>query len=67
MKTWLFNRLKAIEDRIKACFFCLPGNDDGFITALGVDPQKYQVENSDGSTGYDFERALSDTAAEDWK
>lgn len=42
-------------------------NDDGFIDALGVDPEKYKRTAPDGTVGYDFLKALSDTAKEDWK
>lgn len=38
--------------------------DDGFMAALGVDPEKYRDPLD--PTGYDWLRALSDTAAADW-
>lgn len=38
--------------------------DDGFMAALGVDPEKYR--DATDPTGYDVLRALSDTAASDW-
>ena len=43
-----------------------PGNDDGFIDALGVDPEKYKLVASDGTVGYDFMVALNDVAKECW-
>ena len=62
----LMARLAAIEAKIKDAL--QSWNDgDGFVEALGVNLQKYQVKNPYGSPGYDFMRALSDTAAEDWK
>lgn len=44
----------------------LSGNDDGFLDALGVAPEAYEQERPDGSVGYDFLKALCDTAARDW-
>lgn len=59
-------RLAAMEARIRDEL--QSGNEeDGFVEALGVDLQIYQVKNRYGSIRYDFMRALSDTAAEDWK
>ena len=43
-----------------------PGNDDGFMDALGVDPEKYKHVASDGTVGYDFMAALNDVAKECW-
>ena len=63
----LLARLAAMEARIRATLPSWTDDRDRFIDALGVDSQKYQVKNPDGSTGYDFMMALSDTAAEDWK
>ena len=63
----LMARLAAIEARIRDVLPSWTNDKDRFIEALGVDSQTYQVTNPDGSTGYDFMRALSDTAAEDWK
>lgn len=45
----------------------LPGNDDGFMDALGVDPDKYKHVASDGTVGYDFMAALNDVAKECWE
>ena len=63
----LLARIAAMEARIRAALPSWTDDRDSFIEALDVDSQKYQVKNPDGSTGYDFMRALSDTAAEDWK
>ena len=43
-----------------------PGNDDGFIDALGVYPERYKHVASDGTVGYDFMAALNDVAKECW-
>lgn len=43
-----------------------PGNADNFITALGVDPEKYKKENYNGVIGYDFIQAMNDIAGEVW-
>lgn len=60
-------RLRALEQRIWAKLPFWPDDEDGFISALSVDPGKYLTINPDRSTGYDAVRALSDTAAEDWR
>lgn len=60
-------RLKRIEQRIFSKLPFLPGDNDDFLVALGVSPDKYRVNNPDGSTGYDAIRALNDLAAEDWR
>ena len=59
-------RLAALESKIFSAFPLFPGEEDGFIAALGLDPSGYQVRNADGSIGYDFLKALSSTAADDW-
>ena len=41
-------------------------NEDGFMEALGVDPEKYKHVAPDGTVGYDFMTAMYDTAAESW-
>lgn len=56
-----FNRLIAqAKERIAAGEF--PDNEDGFIEALGLNPENYRVAGG----GYDFLQALADTAALDW-
>ena len=60
-------KISTIEMRLKGKISFFPDDSDGFITALGVNPQKYELKNPDGSTGYDAIRVLSDLAAEDWK
>jgi len=47
-----------------AVFF--PDNADSFMEALNVEPAHYVVSLSDGTEGYDFMKALNDTAATDW-
>lgn len=59
-------RLAALESKILDTFPLFPDDEDGFIAALGLDPSGYQVRNADGSIGYDFLKALSSTAADDW-
>ena len=60
----LKSRIKRLESTVKDISRSLyPGNEDGFITAIvGEDKEKYRH-----GQGYDFIRALSATAAEDWK
>lgn len=47
-------------------FVLFPADDDLFIEALGVDPEKYKHISRDGKVGYDFLAALSEIAAETW-
>ena len=44
-----------------------PPDDDGFILALGVEPEKYQRKNRDGTIGYDVMAALNVTALDVWE
>lgn len=44
-----------------------PGDEDGFMEALGVRREDYAVELPDGTLGYDFLKALEDTAPLDWE
>lgn len=60
-------RIAVLESHIKNAFPLFFDDSDGFLSALGVDPERYAVKNPDGSTGYDAIKALSDLAAEDWK
>lgn len=56
---------KGILIKTKAVIY--PDDDDDFVKSLGVDIKKYEVKNIDGSIGYDYIRALNDSAIEDWK
>lgn len=57
-------RLKRLEGAIKnASRNLYPGNEDGFLTALGVNEKDFEAPGG----GYDFIAALNATAAEDWK
>ena len=58
---------KAKSMIIKTITGLFPPNDDGFMDALGVDPEKYKRTASDGTVGYDFLAALNDIAAECWE
>ena len=44
----------------------LSDNADSFMEALGVNLALYAVALPDGATGYDFMKALNDTATRDW-
>lgn len=59
-------RIKQLEQKIWAKLPFWPDDEDGFISALSVDPGKYLTINPDGSSGYDVIRALNDTALQDW-
>jgi len=60
----LMDRIKRIENILfKGKENTFPGNKDGFITALGLDKEKFEKPGG----GYDFIEALNETAAEDWK
>lgn len=43
------------------------GNDDGFIDALGADPENYKHVGTDGTVGYDFIAALNDIVGDCWE
>lgn len=60
-------RLERIEQKFFSKIPFWPGDDDSFLESLGVDSEKYIVKNPDGSNGFDVVRALSATAAEDWR
>lgn len=60
-------RMKAIEGKILSKLPFWPDDSDGFIAALGRDPEQYRVCNPNGSLGCDALRALSDSAADDWR
>lgn len=60
----LIKKAKRFAGRVISTIF--PGNNDGFIEALGVDPEKYKHVSSDGTVGYDFMAALNDIAPECW-
>lgn len=62
----LFDRIRALERRLMAKLLFWPDDSDRFMEALGVDASRYETENADGSTGFDYIAALADTAAEDW-
>lgn len=66
MFEYIKKRIAAMESRIMNIFPCFPDNSDGFLSALGVDPERYAEKNQDGTKGYDAIRALSDCAKEDW-
>ena len=59
--------LQKAKERFNATIEHLfPGDADGFMDALGVDKDKYKVEYPNGEVGYDFLKALADTARKDW-
>lgn len=60
-------RISLLERRIVGTFPFWPNDADNFLRSIGVDLEHYAVKNPDGTKGYDAIRALSDTAAEDWK
>lgn len=60
-------RLERLERRIWAQLPFWPSDDDGFIAALGVNPERFKIINADGSGGYDPIAALSITAKADWR
>jgi hypothetical protein len=57
-------RVKRIEKKIREARESLyAGNEDGFITALGVNEEDFETTGG----GYDVMAALNAVAAEDWK
>jgi len=65
-KRSIFDRLAALEHKIISLLPCWSNDDDGFLAALGVDLNKYEHKNHDGSVGYDWLAALSDKAPDVW-
>lgn len=63
------DRLLEVANEASRCvsMSLFPGDDDGFLEALGVDPVKYEKKHSDGNVGYDIMAALNSVAAEVWK
>lgn len=56
-------RIKRIEDAIKdKAKDDYPRNEDGFITALGVNEKDFEMPGG----GYNAIAALGSTAADDW-
>ena len=59
----LKERIKRLEKAIGTASRNLyPGNEDGFLTALGVNEKDFEAPGG----GYDFIAALTATAAQDW-
>ena len=54
-------RVKRLEKTVKETIL-FPGNEDGFLTALGVNERDFEKPGG----GYDFIAALNSLAAEDW-
>ena len=62
----ILERIKRVENAIKQKIESLiVGNDDEFMEAVVGADHVEQYRDSNG--GYDFLKALSDTAADDWK
>lgn len=61
----ILDRLKRLENTIKQKIESLiVGNDDGFLDALVGADHVEQYRDSNG--GYDFMKAMNDTAKDDW-
>lgn len=58
---------KAAEMSRSVLIALFPPDDDSFISALGVETEKYQRKNRDGTIGYDVMAALNDTAPDVWE
>lgn len=54
---------KMIADSFSTIFSF---NDDGFIEALGLNLDDYEVKLKDGTVMYDADRALNDSVKEAW-
>lgn len=62
----IITRLKRLESIVRQKIESLiVGNDDEFMEAVVGDGNVERYKDSNG--GYDFLKALSDTAADDWK
>jgi hypothetical protein len=60
----MLQRARALLTTLTCALLC--DNEDGFLNALCVNPEKYKRTAPDGTVGYDFLAALMDTAKEDW-
>ena len=58
----LKERLLHLEKALRERGIHYPGNEDNFVTALGVNEKDFEKGG-----GFDFISALNETAAEDWK
>lgn len=70
MRARLFERLAALERRVKASF-CRrwDDNSDGFITALGIEGEElkpFEHKNADGSVSFDLLAILNAQARKVW-
>ena len=62
----ILERIKRLENTIKQKIeSMIVGNDDGFLDALVGADHVEQYRDSNG--GYDFMKAMNDTAKDDWK
>lgn len=60
----LKERIKRLEALVNSKARSLyPGNEDGFLTALGVNEKDFEAPGG----GYDFIAALNATAADSWE
>lgn len=60
----LLKKARVIAEKVLVAI--LPGDEDEFMDALGVEKEKYAVEQRDGSIGYDFIKALGDIVGKVW-
>jgi len=63
----LYERLRRIERKLPQSEERYPDNSDHFLDALGIeDIDRYKVVKNGKFLGYDYMKALSDTAADFW-
>jgi hypothetical protein len=59
--------LKQAKEILTAVSFDFDDNEDGFIEALGLDPEKYRIDYPNGEHGYDMIKALFKVSEDQWK
>lgn len=59
--------LLQARELLTAVGFDYDTDEDGFIEALGVDPENYRIDYPNGDHGYDMLKALNSIVPELWK
>jgi hypothetical protein len=59
--------LMQAKEILTAIHFVYDMNEDNFIEALGLDPEKYRIDYPNGEHGYDVMKALYERSDDLWK
>jgi hypothetical protein len=58
--------LKQVKEILTAKNFDYDTNEDGFLNALGVNPEQYRIDYPNGEHGYDVLKALYEVSEGLW-